>query len=407
MAGWSLLAEVFSHSTDTVIMHWAQDTDLALWDHSLDSGVHTPWVVTSAPSAWEVFDSATRGLIQAPISIWVFFTQPFIQMFHGGLSPVGFLFLLLCGIWELLVWGLIGGAITRIAALKFTRNEAPGVIAALRHAAVKLPSYSLPALVALVGTALFGLQLVVIGFAMRLSVFAFLAALAWPFVLVVGLLMAILLLGALAGWPLMWATVSVEGTDAFDALSRSYAYTYHRPWRLLWYVLFALFLAVVSMFVVKLFASSAVTLGDWAIDWGLDDETMYSVVSPRSPQDIAASPPAIEVVPGMSNDKVLPPTTTPAQPFQPTGLLSAARTVITFWKSLVAALVAGYQAGFLWVAATGIYLLLRRDIDGVQLNEVYLDQADEYGLPPLVDDPVTGVPAVAPSGPATPGNGLG
>ena len=57
-------------------------------------------------------------------------------------------------------------------------------------------------------------------------------------------MMAILLLGALVGWPLMWATVSVEGTDAFDALSRSYAYTYHRPWRLLWYVLFAGFLAV-------------------------------------------------------------------------------------------------------------------------------------------------------------------
>ena len=28
-----------------------------------------------------------------------------------------------------------------------------------------------------------------------------------------------------------------------------------------------------------------------------------------------------------------------------------------FWKSLVAALAAGYQAGFLWVAAVGVYLL--------------------------------------------------
>ena len=37
-----------------------------------------------------------------------------------------FFFLLLCAIWELLVWGLVGGAITRIAALKFTRDEAPG-----------------------------------------------------------------------------------------------------------------------------------------------------------------------------------------------------------------------------------------------------------------------------------------
>ena len=96
----------------------------------------------------------------------------------------------------------------------------------------------------------------------------------------------------------MWATVSVEGTDAFDALSRSYAYTYQRPLRLLWYVLFAGFLAVVSMFVVKLFASSAVALGNWSISWGIDEATMRSVVAPRAPLETATDvAPPIEVVP--------------------------------------------------------------------------------------------------------------
>ncbi|HEX4415747.1 MAG TPA: hypothetical protein VH107_19100 [Lacipirellulaceae bacterium] len=404
MAGWSLLAEVFSHSSDPVVTNWNQGAGLGLWHNSLHSGLPNPWVVTSAPSAVEVFDAATTGIVRAPISIWVYLTQPFIQMFHGALTATGFLFLLLCGIWELLVWGLVGGAITRIAALKFTRDEAPGMMAALKHAASKWLAYSLPPFIALLGASVFGLQLVVLGFAMRLSIITFLAAITWPFVLLLGLMMAILLLGALAGWPLMWATVSVEGTDAFDALSRSYAYTYHRPWRLLWYVLFATFLAVVSMFVVKLFASSAVTVGDWAIDWGLDDETMHGVVEPRGPQDFEGTPPAIEVVPGTPADKALPPISPRQEPIEPTGLLAAARTAIGFWKTVVAALVAGYQAGFLWVAAVGIYLLLRRDIDGVQLNEVYLDQADEYGLPPLVEDPATGVPAVAPGAPAIPGD---
>ncbi len=62
----------------------------------------------------------------------------------------------------------------------------------------------------------------------------------------------------------------------------------------------------------------------------------------------------------------------------------------------MAVLVAGYQAGFLWVAAVGIYLLLRRDIDGVQTGEVFVDQAEEYGMPPLTEDVATGVPEVAP-----------
>ena len=51
----------------------------------------------------------------------------------------------------------------------------------------------------------------------------------WFLPLLAGLFMAVLLVGLFFGFPLMWATISAEGTDAFDALSRSYAYTYQRP----------------------------------------------------------------------------------------------------------------------------------------------------------------------------------
>jgi hypothetical protein len=85
-------------------------------------------------------------------------------------------------------------------------------------------------------------------------------------------------------------------------------------------------------------------------------------------------------------------------------MIRGARWMIYHWKSLVAALAAGYQAGFLWVSAVGIYLLMRRDIDGVQLNDVYIDPADEFGLPPLADEAAGGVPEVAPGVPAQPGD---
>jgi hypothetical protein len=410
--GWWLLSELFARSNDPVINFWQDVTNY--W-------VTKPfWVDISSHSAHEVILSATEYLIHAPVAIWQFMTRPFLEMFHGDRTASGFVFLLLCGIWELLVWGLVGGAITRIAALKFTRDEAPGIIAALKHAARKLPSYSLPPLVAIIWAGVFAVQLVVIGFAMRLDFFALLAGIFWPFVLLLGLLMAILLLGALAGWPLMWATVSVEGTDAFDALSRSFAYTYHRPLRLLWYVLFAGLLAVISMFVVKLFASSAIALGDWSVDWGLDAPTMESVVNPRAPlADIDALPPpteptdapaietdAADVVADDVADTADADTDTDddGAPDGLSGMQRAARWFILRWKLLVAALAAGYQAGFLWVAAVGVYLLMRRDIDGVQLNEVYVDPADEYGLPPLADEATSGVPEVIPGQPAPPGS---
>jgi hypothetical protein len=404
--GWKLLTDTFAHSSDpktvAVVAKWKQNTNLMIWVNAVNPEVEPFWVNTSAHSAEEIFESAHVWLVRAPVKIWTYFTRPFVAMFEAK-SPTGFLFLLLCGIWELMVWGLIGGAITRIAALKFTRDEAPGLVAALKQSFSKWPSYSLPPMVALAGASVFAIQLFVVGLLMRLSWLAFATALVWPFVILLGLMMAVLLIGALIGWPLMWATVSVEGTDAFDALSRSYAYVYHRPWRLLWYAMFSLFLAVVSMFVVKLFASSAIALGNWSIDWGLDDVTMHQVVSPEAP--VSSAPKKLNLAPGpnTSVDIDIPELEAPSSP-DLGRTLSATKSIIWFWKGIVALLVAGYQAGFLWVAAVGIYLLLRRDIDGVQTGEVFVDQAEEYGMPPLVEDAATGVPEVAPREPALPGD---
>lgn len=424
--GWRVITEAFPATTDPIVKSWV-DSKMAFWQPPSDMAATDAWVNTSPHSAMEILDSAANlNLFRAPVTIWLYLTRPFVELFHPQLTVPGFIFLLVCIVWELVVWGLFGGAITRIAALKFTRDEAPGPIAAIRHALSKLPSYSLPALIAMGGTALFAIQLVVMGLFMRLGVLAFLASLVWPFVILLGLMMAILLLGAYVGWPLMWATVSVEGTDAFDALSRSYAYTYHRPLKLLWYIVFAGFLAVTSMFVVKVFASTAIALGNWSIDWGLDEYTMHNVVSPRSPRELNVTLPPVDAVPGLSAseksgtaggvdkaaNEATPKTAASGsaaapgiESQEPTGLDAATKAVITFWKSLVAVLVAGYQAGFLWVSAVGVYLLLRRDIDGVQLNEVFVDQTDEYGLPSLANDPVTGVPEVMRDAAAVPADG--
>jgi hypothetical protein len=402
-AGWWMIGWIFSGSNNAAIDRWHADAGNWVWQH-----LPAFFIDMSANDADDIFVSSRDKLLQAPVDLWLYFTWPFRGLF-SDVSALGFLYLLLCAVWALLIWGLIGGAITRIAALNFTRDETLGPVAAVRHAAGKLPSYSLPPLIALAGAAMFAIQLAVLGVLMRLDFFAVLAGLAWPFTLMLGLLMAILLLGALIGWPLMWATISVEGTDAFDALSRSYAYTYQRPWRLLWYVLFAALLAAISMFVVKMFAASAIALGDWSVDWGLDEETMREVVRPVSaPADVESNLPRIG---GLAANADAAPAgvdvggNVDEEAGREVGLLRrGARRAIYFWKSLMAALAAGYQAGFLWVSAVGVYLLLRRDIDGVQTSEVYLDQDDSFGLPPLASDAVTGVPDVAPAEPARPGD---
>ena len=74
---------------------------------------------------------------------------------------------------------------------------------------------------------------------MKANLGLLLGGLLWPLALVAGLLMTLLLLGLLFGWPLMWATISAEGTDSFDALSRSYAYVFQRPLHYLFYIMVA------------------------------------------------------------------------------------------------------------------------------------------------------------------------
>ncbi len=379
-AGWKLIASffVFDGIDDEVLHAWQTTGCQWVWQKSTNFTV----LASQTPeSAGELFKTAVTGLTEAPIELWNHLTRPFVDLFDKDLTLPGFFCLLLCGVWEILVWGLVGGAITRIAALSLTRSEVPDLWQVIRFAWGSLVSYSLAPLMVMAAAALFAIQLVVLGLGMQLDWLALIAAVLWPLVLVYGLFMALILLGLLVGWPLMWATISVEGTDAFDAVSRSYAYTYQRPLRLIWYVFFAGLIGTFGMFLVKAFALATIGLGDWAVSFGLDQETMAQVVVQRdSPVGVGD------------------------QAAGPEGVLQIAHQVIGFWKSMLTAVAAGYQASFLWVSAVGIYLLLRRDIDAAEVDEVFDDDDEpDFGMPPLEVDEMD-IPEVVNDRPAEAGD---
>ena len=52
-----------------------------------------------------------------------------------------------------------------------------------------------------------------------------------------GFVMTITLFGTIGGFNLMYPTIAVEGSDSFDAITRSFSYVYARPWRMLFYTL--------------------------------------------------------------------------------------------------------------------------------------------------------------------------
>ena len=58
-----------------------------------------------------------------------------------------------------------------------------------------------------------------------------------------------------------------------------------------------------------------------------------------------------------------------------------------------ASLAVGYFYGYFWTASSAIYLLLRRDVDATETDEVFLDadkSEPERGLPPLGTDQAGG-----------------
>lgn len=266
---------------------------------------------------------------------------------------------------SLAVWSLFAGAITRLVGLQLARDLKLGTLEALKHAGRHFLSYFSAPLYPFVGLAILAAPLAVTGLIMRLDVGAFLAALAWPLAIIGGLVIAVLLLGLLFGWPLMWPAISLEEQgDAFEALSRSYSYTFQRPFHYLMYTLLAIFLGGLGTVFVQVFLEGVLYLTSWSASWGAGAERMAELTAPVGN-------------PGSA-------------PFR------WAHALLLFWSGIVRLVGAAYPFAFFWTASTGIYLLLRQDTDETELDEVFVDESEARYTPQLLESLSNEVPAEPP-----------
>lgn len=318
------------------------------------------------PPRWEAFP--TNPLL-AP---WQQLSSPFRQILarrgsFGDLSHVGLAFLLCCALWACAVWALFGGAITRMAAMVLGREEKIGVRQALAFARSRWWAYFSAPLLPLLGLLLASVPMLLAGLMMRADVGILIASIGWPLILVFSVLATIFLVAVTFGWPLMWCTVSVEGRDSFDALNRCYSYVYHRPLEYLFYIAVATVLGALGGLVVYYFAEAVIYLPNWVASWASGGERMDRIVGFSGRFSSSAQ----------------------------TGL-----NLLGVWNGLVRLIALGYVYSYFWSAFTAIYLLVRRDEDGTELDEVFVPekQARTSELPALKLDPA-GVPVVTPDEP--------
>jgi hypothetical protein len=367
--GWRAIGLLYRNSEDSRVQAIVQDVQF--W----------PWQKALLPTQ-PVPDDGDEIRPSPFFYAWNRLSEPFESLFAQPMSLQAFSMILLMALWALLVWSLFGAGITRIAALALTRGDRMGFRAGLGWGVRRWMSYASGPLIPLIGVFILALPLLVFGLLMKLDFAVMLLSIIWPVALVLGFLMAMLLVGLFFGWPLMWATVGVESTDAFDSLSRAYSYVFHRPLRLLFYVIVAAVLGILAWIVVSLFYELTVNLPLWGISWGAGDARTEEVANYAG-----------EVIGG-------------PRVREEWNMFSVGAAVIGFWTAVAKTLAWGFVFAYFWSAATAIYLLLRKVEDGTEINEVTLDDdREQFGLPPLKNDGL-GVPAVTdvppPSAPRTP-----
>ena len=296
---------------------------------------------------------------------WNLLSQPLTEMNDPTITWRTAFILISSACWAIAIWSIFGGAIARISAMQLTRGETLGLVSALKSATTVFLGTAGAPLIALLGAAALSIPLLFAGLLIRLDFMAMLTGLAWIFVLTWGAMCAVVLIGLLFGWPLMWATLAIERSDAFDAISRCYAYVYQRPLQLFFYLMVAGLLGCFGETAVHYFAIASVNLADWAISWGSGSQRAADMILMASEE----------------NDSV-------------TGMAATGAQAMHFWKQTWLGIAASYPVAYLWSTFVGIYLLLRRHVDSTEMDEITLTQQDPFqGLPELQKNEI-GLPEV-------------
>ncbi len=331
-----------------------------------------------------VVNQATSAVASAqPVGLW--------GALRNGL--VGKLWLLsmhpgyavLFGAINLVVWALFGGAICRAAALDAAREEGITVTEALSFSRRRLLGFIGAPLLPAAFCGVLALFLLAGGFIGAIPGIGNVAvALLFWLALVAGFIMAGLIIGAIVGSPLTFPTIAVEGSDAFDAFSRSYGYVYLRPWRLAFYGLVAAAYGAICLLFVKFLVRLALAVVYVVVGWAMSfGSPTLSDTAGASAQRMSKLE-AIWQGPSLTGDTAFWGSFGPAADVA--GTTRVARGIFHLWiLAGVFTLVGAFVVSFYYSASTIIYLLLRREVDATDLEDVYTDELPAWE-PPLAGE---------------------
>ena len=376
-----------------------------------------PWFEDRGPNPWTLVKTVVAGkpgergkevqwfyTNQAPNLIEPLrkFLSPIISLFDskGNIWTKFYLFLIL--LWFLIVWAFVGGVITRMALLQLAGKEGGGLRDSVKFVSNRYMSYLFSPLVPIALILAIVFCCILFGLVRMIPVVGdiLIDGLLWFLPLAAGFVMALLIVG-LVGYPLMYSTLSAEGSDTFDALSRSYNYVYESPWTYIWYSFIAILYGAVLIFFVVFISSLMIYLAKWGVsqtplmetfDRTVEHLYMYSPTS-FGWREVLLSGTPIDVD-QHGND--LLPTMANAYREKLHWWSYVGASMVGFWLTLVFLMMLGFGYSYFWTAASMIYLLMRKKVDETEMDEVYIEE-EEFQEPIAPIKPSANNPPV-PSG---------
>jgi hypothetical protein len=246
----------------------------------------------------------------------------------------------------LVIWTFIGTAISRIAAVEITRDERIEGREALSFAWDRLGSSIMSFVLPVIGFAFFGIVISLVSLLINVPVLNILVMLFLPLALIGGFVMALIAVGTVGGFSLFVPSIAVEGTDSFDAISRGFSYVLSRVWHFVWYKLVSTAYGAICTGFVFVFALLILLFTN------------------------GAGYVATEFVSFPFQDVIDVNLSGAYWSTQVTGVIYYA------WVLFFQFTVTGFIVSFHFSAATLIYLLMRKKVDGIDMEEVY-EELDE------------------------------
>jgi hypothetical protein len=253
-----------------------------------------------------------------------------------------------------LVFVFVGGAMSRCAALEFAKAERPGLFESLNYARQNYRSFVSAPLLPLGMVGLFAFVVMGLGMVAAIPHMGeLLMVLMFGFVLLLGFWVTLMVLGTLAGGLLLFPSIAYEKTTGADSIGRAFNYVLKYPVWMLYYVLVSAGLGTFFYLLLRLliFWSLCLTYRLLSAGMGMAGEW-------EKMERIWPKPHLMSFLNAAT---------------QPAGWSESVTSfVIHLFMLGIVGILLSYIVSYFFSSAAVIYALMRKKVDKIEMNRIYL-----------------------------------